>query len=40
MRLAGFYKGLGVLIMVAGVWLRKVGKKMNVGDPCGMTLER
>lgn len=37
---AGFYKALGVITLVAGVLLRKSVKKMNVGDLCGMTLER
>lgn len=40
MRPAGFYKGLWVIIIVAGVWRRKVVKKMNAGDLHGMTLER
>lgn len=39
MRPAGFYKALGVMIMVAEALRRKGVKKMNVGDLCGMTLE-
>lgn len=40
MRPAGFYKGLGVITTADRAWLRKVLKKMNVGDLYGMTLER